>query len=403
MAAGEVHFRPLAGLQGFHLSDFPTSILLPLCFLSSFLSSPLSPVYRNLCVASLGLLLSSITTLLTGWSSSTISLPHLGSAALTLFLLPPDSRAATYAVYWAVICLQPITRSLVASFPRSFTFGEACIVSQGLLLLVTSVVLNFIALPFWTPSSTFFAISTVSRGILESLEDQRSTVVGLLLFWSILGLLSLAVVPIYHWQQWNVTTRTRKLFHLAVLAVYTTGLAFSPLLLALASIGATLAMLGLEIIRVSRVIPDISSILTTSLKPFLDSKEGGSLILTHIYLLVGASWPLWLAPALNPPSLPLYAGLLSVGVLDTAASVIGSTFGRLHWPDRSGRTVEGSLAGWLSALAYTALLSHLGLVSIHSWVNVGIALAITALVEATCWQVDNLVLPLLTYCLLTIL
>lgn len=335
MASGEVHFRPLAGLQGFHLSDFPTSVLLPLCFLSSFLSSPtLFPIYRNLCVASLGLLLSSITTLLNGWSSSTISLPHLASAALTLFLLPPDSRAATYAVYWAVICLQPITRTLVASFPRSFTFGEACIVSQvvllllfalilnssfcqGLLLLVTSIVLNFIALPFWTPSSTFIAISTVSRGVLESLQDQRSTVVGLLLFWSILGLLSLAVVPIYHWQRWKVTTRTRKLFHVAVLAVYTSGLAFSPLLLAIASIGATLAMVGLEVVRVSRVIPDISSILTTSLQPFLDSKEGGSLILTHIYLLVGVSWPLWLAPALNPPSLPLYAGILSVGVLDT--------------------------------------------------------------------------------------
>ena len=179
---------------------------------------------------------------------------------------------------------------------------------QGLLLLVTSIVLHFIALPFWTPNSTFFAISSVSRGILESLQDQRSTVVALLIFWSLLGLLSLAVIPIYHWQQWNVTTRTRKLFHVAVLAVYTSGLAFSPLLLALASIGATLALVGLEMIRVSRVVPDVSTILTTSLQPFLDSKEGGNLILTHIYLLVGASWPLWLAPALNPPSLPLYAG-----------------------------------------------------------------------------------------------
>ena len=112
-----------------------------------------------------------------------------------------------------------------------------------------------------------------------------------------LGLLSLALVPIYHWQQWKVTTRTRKLFHVAVLAVYTSGLAFSPLLLAIASIGATLAMVGLEMVRVSRVIPDISSILTASLQPFLDSKEGGSLILTHIYLLVGVSWPLWLALA----------------------------------------------------------------------------------------------------------
>ena len=140
-----MQFRPLAGLQGFHLSDFPTCVLLPLCFLSSFLSSPLSPVYRNLCVASLGLILSSITTLLTGWSSSTISLPHLGSAALTLFLLPPDSRAATYAVYWAVICLQPITRSLVAAFPRSFTFGEACIVSQVGYCFLFAISLNLLS------------------------------------------------------------------------------------------------------------------------------------------------------------------------------------------------------------------------------------------------------------------
>ena len=133
MAAGELHFRPLASISSFHLSDFPTSVLLPLCLLSSFLSSPLTLVYRNLCVASLGLLLSSCTTLLTGWSSTTISLPHLGSAALTLFLLPPDTRAATYAVYWAVICLEPLTRSLVMKFPWSFTFGEACIISQVLL------------------------------------------------------------------------------------------------------------------------------------------------------------------------------------------------------------------------------------------------------------------------------
>lgn len=253
---------------------------------------------------------------------------------------------------------------------------------------MTSLVLNFIALPFWTPNSILFALTTVFRGILESLQEQRSTVVGLLLFWSILGLLSLAVVPLYNWQKWKVTTSTRKLFHVAILGVYTSGLAFSPLLLALASIGATLTLVGVEIIRVSRVIPDLSKILTTAFKPFLDSKDCGDLIVTPTYLLVGASWPLWLAPALNPPSLALYAGLLSIGVLDTAASVVGSSIGRLHWPGESGRTLEGSLAGLLSALAFTGFISYLGLVSIHSWLNVTIALAITALVEASCWQVD---------------
>ena len=90
-----------------------------------------------------------------------------------------------------------------------------------------------------------------------------------------LGLASLALVPLYHWKNWKVTTRTRKIFHVAVLAVYTSGLAFSPLLLALASVGAALALIGLEIIRVSKVVPNVSTILTNSLQPFLDSKEGG--------------------------------------------------------------------------------------------------------------------------------
>ena len=141
--------RPLGPLPGPHLSDLLTSCLLPLAVLSS-LPLPLPPVYRNLCTISLGHLLSSLLSLLQGWSSPRVSLPQLASAGLSLLALPASSRPASYTVYWAVICLQPLTRAVTRAAPRSFTYGEAAVVCQGALLLSASLVLQLVALPVWS-------------------------------------------------------------------------------------------------------------------------------------------------------------------------------------------------------------------------------------------------------------
>ena len=85
----------------------------------------------------------------------------------------------------------------------------------------------------------------------------------------------------------------------------------------------------LQSLRVLCVAP-FGDTLHTYFEAFRDDQDGGLVILTHIYLLVGCSAPLWLSSQ-DVPTLAHYSGLISLGVGDTAASVIGSRFGRHHW------------------------------------------------------------------------
>lgn len=151
-------------------------------------------------------------------------------------------------------------------------------------------------------------------------------------------------VAAVNWQMNRIessNTRTRKIFHVLIVLVFVPGLIYQCSFLFVASGIALALLIVLETMRVIR-LPPIHDVLESSVKCFIDEKDAGLVALTPIYLLVGCSTPLWVHPcpcdltdSAGFELLPLMAGVISVGIGDTAASIVGSQFGRIKWWSKS--------------------------------------------------------------------
>lgn len=203
------------------------------------------------------------------------------------------------------------------------------------------------------------------------------------------------------------STVVRKCFHLLALAIYIPGVIHEPYITHLASSVAVAAFIFIEYIRLYRIGPFGSSI-HSALEVFLDEKDAGPLILTHVYLLLGLAVPLWLYPVdYTKPDytgckLALYSGILALGIGDTMASIVGKSLGRFRWPG-SVKTVEGTLAGILSQLLFLLMLHYTGVLSLpkERWLPVSAAVTAGSLLEAWTLQIDNIILsPFLSSLLL---
>ncbi|XP_046357154.2 dolichol kinase-like isoform X2 [Haliotis rufescens] len=213
--------------------------------------------------------------------------------------------------------------------------------------------------------------------------------VSLLLYWLVCSVVA-AVLSLYQGSSAKGDTITRKSFHLVIVAVYIPGLLVDAEFLHLASVCAGAFLLLLEVID-------------SSFKMFVDDKDEGPVILTHIYLLVGLSLPLWISSIrpVNGALLPMYSGVISLGVGDTAASVGGVLLGQHKWPE-SNKSLEGTALCAISQALVMACLTLSGGVSSPLSLSLVLPVILSSLYEAFTLQVDNLVLPLLTYSLLCV-
>lgn len=156
-------------------------------------------------------------------------------------------------------------------------------------------------------------------------------------------------------------TRTRKIFHFLIVFVYLPSLIYQCSFIFLASGIALAVFILMETIRIIK-LPPLYPLLEQSIKSFVDEKDAGLVALTPIYLLVGCSMPLWIHPcpcdltdSAGFEILPLLAGVISVGFGDTAASIVGSKFGRIPWPCKCIEDI--CLCGnWIFHLIYMILL-----------------------------------------------
>lgn len=220
----------------------------------------------------------------------------------------------------------------------------------------------------------------------------------LLSFWLALSSITVISSILYGGTAVEASTVQRKLFHGVILLIYLPALIVDPEFLRLCSMVTLGLFVIAECIRIMR-IPPVGKMLHQSLQGFLDEKDQGLVIVSHIYLLVGCSFPLWLNPVTDNSvthSISL-SGLLSVGIGDAVASIAGTAFGRHPLPGTK-KTLEGTLMSMASQLLTSLILLKSGKFVWPSNLFVPlVAVASCSLLEAFTLQIDNIIVPLLMY------
>ncbi|XP_017865758.1 PREDICTED: dolichol kinase isoform X1 [Drosophila arizonae] len=431
-------------------------LLLPAALVTSYLHAQpecgaTDAVHRLLIAAAIGMCLRTLTFLLTSYVKAATSiqfiLNHLLPGIVSSLCV---DRSWPFALPTGLLITSIYHFVYVKVFrglPRTFTFGEAAIMVQGVLLFVLNAICRL-----WTlPSTDFNQLNAIMTSALLCL---LLVCVALHLvrflrkplpFYMLMVLLLLAVTcaPVTRplpliallefllkdplrlliilsdlllvavtcgavsWQLKSSTrasTRVRKVFHLLILLVFVPGLIYQCTLLYLATGVALAIFVVLELLRLLQISP-FAATLTQAFDSFKDEKDAGGLALTPFCLLIGCALPIWLTPCpclrVGKDSqllLLLLSGILTVGVGDTAASVLGSKYGRNKWRN-SNRSLEGTVAFVLSILLSVGLLQLSGVLVMTQakWFATIFATLNAALVEALTDQVDNLVLPLIFY------
>ncbi|KAH8299382.1 hypothetical protein KR044_000850, partial [Drosophila immigrans] len=452
------------------------SLLLPLALAISYLHTRTTTpacnaadaVHRYLIVVAFGTCLRTVCFLISRVSWLINLLPGF-ITSLCLALQPETNwKLSIMAGFLITTIYQLIYVRVMRGLPKTFSFGEAAIAVQGLVLFLlnaSSRLYALFALPA-KPATDFGQLNAIMQSALGCLllvclllamvpllrrplpfyllmvlllvavtcapVTEPLPLLALLKFllidqkrvsktsvtWSnpLMNLLQLLVIGFYlllvaltaatvSWQLGSSTqanTRVRKIFHALIVLVFVPGLVYQCALLYIATGVALAIFVLLELLRLLQM-PPFGGTLRSAFESFRDVKDAGELALTPFCLLIGCSLPIWLTSCPCGESsqlLPLLSGVLAVGVGDTAASVVGSKYGRNKWHN-STRSLEGTFAFVVSILLSVWMLQAGGILPMTQakWFATVFAALNAALVEAFTDQVDNLVLPLVFYIL----
>ncbi|KAJ9699268.1 hypothetical protein PVL29_008053 [Vitis rotundifolia] len=195
----------------------------------------------------------------------------------------------------------------------------------------------------------------------------------------------------------------RKYYHLMAVSMFLPAVIFQPKFLDLAFGAALAAFLTLEIIRVWRIWP-LGQLVHQFMNAFTDHRDSNLLVVSHFSLLLGCALPIWMSSGYNDRPLAPFAGILSLGIGDTMASMVGHKYGVLRWSKTGKKTIEGTAAGITSVLVACSillpLLASTGYILTQHWVSLLLAVTASGLLEAYTAQLDNAFIPLIFYSLL---
>ena len=186
---------------------------------------------------------------------------------------------------------------------------------------------------------------------------------------------------------------TRKWFHLIAVLLFGPITYQFPQLMSLSYAIAVCVLIVLETVR--RDLPWMQSFYTT----FIDDRkdDGDHIIVSHMFLILGCAAPLWVIESINNSNqqqsssslLVSLFGVICIGIGDAMGAVVGKAFGKHQW-GKNHRTVEGSLAMWVSMMLAGICICS----SSRELLAFLVASTFTTILEAFTIQLDNLALPL---------
>jgi len=241
---------------------------------------------------------------------------------------------------------------------------------------------------------------------------------AMLLKWLVLVLIAVPLVRFFSKASYTFPGRfphilLRKGFHVLVVLMFLPSVFTERQAVQLSLGGAACVFVFLELLRVLQIEP-FASTLEGLMMPLTDSRDSGILYTSHFALLIGISAPVWLQP-LEDRDVPYgahtslgkvlapFAGLISVGIGDSAASLAGVYLGRTKLIRGAPKSAEGTLGGFAGMMAGCYYVSRLACrlnqgyscaFPAGEWLWVAACSLLSALLEATTTQNDNVFVPL---------
>lgn len=190
----------------------------------------------------------------------------------------------------------------------------------------------------------------------------------------------------------------RKIWHyVLVLAISYPALIQEPIFTTLSLLGAIILFIVVEIVR-SQKFTFLGSWLYDQLAFFQDFKDlKGPLNLSYIFLVVGVSIPIVydLVILENGVTIVSFIGIISLGVGDSFASIIGKKYGSVKW--RLGtRSLQGTIAFFAVTTGGFYLVDEFILPEsgrVTNWENLLITSFLASILEGTATLNDNFLIP----------
>lgn len=196
----------------------------------------------------------------------------------------------------------------------------------------------------------------------------------------------------------------RKVWHLFIIVMLT----YTPIILfeeieftMITLLGTLIVFLIIELLRFTQMT-FIGKYLFNKLLKFQDFKDlKGPLNVSYIYLLAGVTFPIVYDYMLHHEQVSIvrYMGIISLGVGDTCASIIGRKWGTFKWKG-SDTSLQGSAAFVVSTLIAIYVVDYVftgreEYIPIQNWENVLVSVLTNGILEGVASINDNLLIPIL--------